>query len=519
MASVGYYADILRCCWKQFTGRLTQGSPPEIAPEVENLLLSLRMDTSHLLKLYQSFHALVMTELEEDAEQEIEAEIAKLEERGDVQGAAALSEKPLDVDVVKVAREVKAESMINLVAVRQRWVEGLLRQILNWGDCEETVDWDSFLWITLRFCSLSRIELAQTMFIIIQREMRSVNMHYLTADDLNDFYFARYRLCPIKSMCSADIDFKKLPLSRYYASDFTELVQRFTQLLNPLLHLQQSLQANLPDSEFWESLDRTASFPRRITFEFFTMQTSRVYLYGEPPFRESCDMLAPEALGADAVNQDQWLLRVKSKVKQGGMSQVSVWGEQPPPELFDILERKRLERQAAIKKRTFLGVEVNVREIPTVPTSDAAVAATAQPPQPALAETRPQQPQPAGTSVGGVATKMKATWAQPGAAAGDPAAGATPLELSLRAAVLDEEMSEPLQVLPPRWMKHCTVAPAPKVWGPDPPLAKTIGRAAQDVVLESGLPAGWASAVDPDSGNTYYYNRAQNRTQWERPDE
>jgi hypothetical protein len=212
-------------------------------------------------------------------------------------------------------------------------------------------------------------------------------MLYITADDLNNFYYARYRLCPIKSMSSADIDFSQLPLSRYYASDFTELVQRFTQLLNPLLHLQQSLQANLPDSEFWESLDRTASFPRRITFEFFTMQSTRVYLYGEPPFRESCDMLAPEALGADAVNQDQWLLRVKSKVKQGGMSQVSVWGEQPPPELFDILERKRLERQAN-KKRTFLGVEVSVREIPTVPTSDAAAAATAP-----AAQTRPQQPQ------------------------------------------------------------------------------------------------------------------------------
>lgn len=517
MASFGYYADILRCCWKQFTGRLMQGSPPEIAPEVESLLLSLHMDTSHLLKLYQAFHALVMAEIEEDAEEEIEAEVARLEARGEIQAAAGLSEKPLDVEVVKVAREVKVETMINLVACRQRWVEGLLRQILNWGDCEEVVDWDSFLWIMLRFCSLSRIELAQSMFIIIQREMRCPNMHYITADDLNNFYYSRYRLCPIKSFSSADIDFKKLPHSRYYASDFTELVQRFTQLLNPLLHLQQSLQANLPDSEFWESLDRTASFPRRITFEFFTMQSTRVYLYGEPPFRESCDMLAPESLGADAVNQDQWLLRVKSKVKQGGMSQVSVWGEQPPPELFDILERKRLERQAN-KKRIFLGDTFDVRTAAAADRADASsgtAAATAQPPQPAFAEKRPQQP--TGTSAGGVAAQMKAT--APGAAAKGLVAGATPLDLSLRAAVLDEEASEPLQVLPPRWMKHCTVAPAPKVWGPDPPLPKMLGRSTQGAVLEEGLPAGWASAADPDSGTTYYYNRSLNRTQWERPDE
>ena len=33
------------------------------------------------------------------------------------------------------------------------------------------------------------------------------------------------------------------------------------------------------------------------------METGRIFLRGEPPFRETCDMLCPDALGAVPVNQ------------------------------------------------------------------------------------------------------------------------------------------------------------------------------------------------------------------------
>ncbi|CAK0903442.1 unnamed protein product, partial [Prorocentrum cordatum] len=415
-------------------------------------------------------------------------------------------------------------SPANLVTYRQRWVEGLLRQILNWGDCEETVDWDSFLWITLRFCSLSRIELAQTMFVIIQREMRSVNMHYVTADDLNNFYYARYRLCPIKSFSSADIDFKRLPLSSAvadYATDFTELVQRFTQLLNPLLHLQQSLQESLPSAEFWESLDRTASFPP--TPAGSPSSSSRCSRRActstetQPPFRESCDMLAPEALGAEA---DQWLLRVKSRVKQGGMSQVSVWGEQPPPELFDLLERRRGRRG----RPTGSAPSSEWRSAPGRPGRSPRCPRRTR-------QRRPRRSRPSRRSRRSGRSRpcpRAPLWAAsalsrrrrgpPPRRRPEPPAPRRPRALwrarllwtspcGRRFSTRTPEGSEPLQVLPPRWMKHCTVAPAPKVWGPDPPLPKVLGRAVQGAALEErgsrpGGPARWTRILGPRTTTT-----------------
>jgi hypothetical protein len=36
-------------------------------------------------------------------------------------------------------------------------------------------------------------------------------------------------------------------------------------------------------------------------------------------------------------------------------------------------------------------------------------------------------------------------------------------------------------------------------------------------IIKSGLPAGWIELTDPSSGNTYYFNEAENRTTWDRP--
>ena len=48
----------------------------------------------------------------------------------------------------------------------------------------------------------------------------------------------------------------------------------------------------------WSGLETGATLE-----DFFLMETGRIFLRGEPPFRETCDMLCPDALGAVPVNQ------------------------------------------------------------------------------------------------------------------------------------------------------------------------------------------------------------------------
>jgi hypothetical protein len=54
---------------------------------------------------------------------------------------------------------------------------------------------------------------------------------------------------------------------------------------------------------------------------------------------------------------------------------------------------------------------------------------------------------------------------------------------------------------------------------PDVPAPKQAQVAAVDDGIDktTGLPYGWKSAVDPNSGQTYYYNSSLNQTTWEKP--
>merc|ERR1719197_1640502 len=209
-------------------------------------------------------------------------------------------------EVVKTAVAVKFSSVKNIIPVRKRWCQQLLKSLLELGGCEEEeeVDWDGFLYILLQFCSLSKVELCQTLFLMILKCIDSKKHHYITMEQLVDFY-SFYAKCPVTSFNTRAIDFTRLPLRRYYVQDFTELVQRFTVLLNPCIHLQRSLQESLPSVEFWDNHHRSEVIIRKITYDFFQMEKTRCFLWGEPPFRESCDMLAPEALGFMVDNKDQ----------------------------------------------------------------------------------------------------------------------------------------------------------------------------------------------------------------------
>jgi len=239
-------------------------------------------------------------------------------------------------------------------------------------------------------------------------------------------------------------------------------------LLNPIVHLQRSLQESLPSVVFWDNSQRSETTVRKIAYEFFQMEKTRCFMWGEPPFRESCDMLAPEALGFLTCNKDQWDLRtfdlherVGALSDAGSMSrdgklmappgyqyrslrQFSVWGEQPNPEETErmMLEENtnvyiadtghihhRADKDFEAGKVTKDGEEKKK----TKKKKDAALARLAL----EQVELHPL--------------------ADPGASC-------------LRAACLDESFNPPPKDMPPTWMKMAAIAPAPRVIGADPPL-------------------------------------------------
>merc|ERR1711937_627604 len=75
--------------------------------------------------------------------------------------------------------------------------------------------------------------------------------------------------------------------------------QRFGVLLNPAVHLQKECRRGIPSTSFWDKYDHETSYNRKLTIEFFMMKKTHVFLRGEPPLRETCDLLLPTALGYD----------------------------------------------------------------------------------------------------------------------------------------------------------------------------------------------------------------------------
>jgi len=110
-----------------------KGAPPQPAGEVRLLFESLQLTPRHILELYSVFHSLHQAEVEEE--------------------------------IFASTLEIRATSVIRLVKRRKKWVAKLLRALLGLGGCKQTVTWDQFLYVLLRFCSLSWVELAQTLFM------------------------------------------------------------------------------------------------------------------------------------------------------------------------------------------------------------------------------------------------------------------------------------------------------------------------------------------------------------------
>lgn len=430
-------------CVRRCVAFFATGSPPEPCREVQELLRLLKLQPKHLLMMYDVFHSLGQ---EEDK-------------------------------VVTRTVHIDADCVSDLVVERRQWVQHLLNRLLLLGDCQDLVPWDKFLWIFLRFCSLNKVELGQTLFVMIAKEVESPTLHYLTSEALST-YFGKFKNCPVKSFNTESMDFDKLPLTRYYPSDFCEVVMRFPRLLNPLIHLQLSLQKYLPSSAFWDNFDQS-SFCRKVTFEFFTINHHRVYIRGEPPFRETCDMLGPDALGPEPVNKDQWILRTSDKLKGNGLRHISVWGEQMPPEILDLLPHSSQGEdamQAAVDLinakvynwRPAHAVRQPASQQQVLPTTLGNAAISTGPSKQAL----PSPPVPANPVVAWGSrpdqppqiADMSKLRAQ---------AELEPRALAVSAAILDEDEAGPATDPPPGWMSNCTVAPAPVLRGSDPPLPMT----------------------------------------------
>lgn len=463
------FKEVCRGCYSW----CIRSSPIEPCEDVLDLLGSLHMTRRHQLMMYTVFQELRQGEVEE---------------------------------VVQTATEIERSSVAELVFTRRRWVEHILECILDLGGCEEEepISWDTFLYILLQFCSQSKVELCQTLFLVIQANVKSLHMNYLSMQNLIDFY-QQFTKCPVTSFATRGIDFSRLPLRRYYVEDFCELVQRFTNLLNPIIHLQRSLQEFLPSVHFWDNHHRTEVICRKITSDFFKMDKTRCYLWGEPPFRESCEMLAPEALGFVAANDAQWKMRTFDLHERTGclndqgatskdgklvappgfqfrpLRQFSIWGEQPSPE---ETERAMLAGGDDVYLDAHGHITMAFDAFGGKPSDQPS--AGGAPPQ---GETKKQ--------------KKKREAAMKAATIGKETGQDQyfdPTELCHKAACLDEEFNPPPTDLPPKWMQNCAIAPAPRRLGPDPPLSDEDPR--QGSKQFGTFTSGWGTTTSFDTGIT-----------------
>jgi hypothetical protein len=164
--------------------------------------------------------------------------------------------------------EVSVQSTFRLVQSRREWVEKIMTLLLDLAGFNEAVSWDGYIFVFLQFCTLSKVELCQVLFFIISKHMKSWTVQYLTSTQLEEFY-EDYKDCPVSSFNTGIIEFSKLPLAKYNMSDFIQLMFRFSQLINPCLHLQRQLQRALPHAKFWADYDHILVANRKIAIDFF----------------------------------------------------------------------------------------------------------------------------------------------------------------------------------------------------------------------------------------------------------
>jgi len=238
-------------------GKFSASKPPEPAPEVVDLLKDMRITPKLVMQFHQTFKALKASD-------------------------SILMHTGPD--------ETSTMSMVRLVRNHREWVAKIMILLLDLAGFRDTVTWDGFLYVTMQFCALSKLELAQVMFYIVCKEMKSWTVHYLTSTQLEEFYDDYYD-CPLPAFNTKSIDFAKLPLAKYRMQDFIELSYRFSQLINPCMHLQRSIQQSMPSLRFWSDYDNIRTYNRKITIDFFRFQKCQSLL--EIIRRQAGDSIGP----------------------------------------------------------------------------------------------------------------------------------------------------------------------------------------------------------------------------------
>jgi len=221
-------------------GKLLGAGSPDTAPEVRNLLAELHFSNRDLSKLYRIFQN-------------------------------CREHDPITVGTRE--NEVCVSSLLVLVRSHRDWIGKILFTLIELGGYVNILTWDGFIWVMLQFCTLSKMELCQVLFYIIAKDTRSWSLNMLTSSQLEEFY-NDWANCPVKSFDTEPIAFDSLPKTRYTMVDFIELVTRHGPLINPLLHLQRSIQQSVPSLRFWGDYDRVKVSNRYIPLDFFRFRKS-----------------------------------------------------------------------------------------------------------------------------------------------------------------------------------------------------------------------------------------------------
>jgi len=239
MAAAKYMSTVTYVC-RHCLSKLFHMTSPELAPEVTNLLAELNFSNRDVNKLYHVFQEM----REHD---------------------------PITVGTLQ--NEVCTSSLLMLVRNDRDWVGKIMTNLVELGGYMNIVVWDGFLYIMLQFCTLSKMELCQVLFFIIAKSTKSWSLHTLTNSQLEEFYES-WENCPIKSFSTENIRFDELPKTRYTMVDFIELVTRYGALINPMMHLQRSVQQSVPSLRFWGDYDRIKVGNRFIPLDFFRFRKS-----------------------------------------------------------------------------------------------------------------------------------------------------------------------------------------------------------------------------------------------------
>jgi hypothetical protein len=242
----------------KFLDILPQGAPTEPTDQVKELIANVGLSQGEISRIYQVFLRLRVRD-----------------------GNKRLANQPI----------LTSTATVHILGTSKEQVEILLKNVLQLGGCYEHIDWDHFLFVFIKLCSLSKVEICQLLFLIIVRELRGLEVHYLTSTQLDRFY-ERYRTegTPASMNCSK-IHFSNFPLARYYTTDFIEVCFLYSPLLNPILILQRQFQKVIPSVRFWDSYDYLSGTNRKIGLDFFLIKRITVKMTERMSVQETCDLL------------------------------------------------------------------------------------------------------------------------------------------------------------------------------------------------------------------------------------